>query len=76
MWLSGSADEDAERQQRGMGRGDLGAGGRAGDADLMLVDDGGAAEGSCAAYFPEAVILPRMVPGCRLPDARMTVLRQ
>ena len=35
-----------------------------------------AAAGSWAAYLPEAVILPRMVPDWRLPEARITVLRQ
>ena len=35
-----------------------------------------AATGSWTAYLPEAVILPRMVPGWRVPEARMTVLRQ
>jgi len=34
------------------------------------------ATGSWTAYLPEAVILPRMVPGWRVPEARMTVLRQ
>ena len=42
--MSGSADEDAERQQGSVGSGDLWCGGRAGDADLILVDDGGATD--------------------------------
>ena len=44
LLIWGLADEDAERQQGCVGGGDLRRGRRAGDGDLILVDDGGAAD--------------------------------